>query len=355
LRDRIDILDGRNDAAMRQRERALGAERFGWHRRHAPGADAGPLKRGMGVAQSMWGRFVDLESACEVRLHKDGSIELRSSVQDIGTGTRTALAMVVAEELGVRTEDVAVHIGDTQFPAGPGSGGSKTLGSISPAARTAAFKARRELFKSCAEALSAKPEELRISDGNIVAPNSKSLPWKKATARLTADITAQATRAPDYGGNPRAGLGGVQFAEVLVDTETGVVKVERMLAVHDCGRTINPLAVQSQINGGILHGLSYALYEQRHVDVPTGHVMNANLDQYKVAGARETPEIEVMLLDQYLGKSGTDASGIGEPANVPTAAAIANAIYNAIGVRVRELPMRPPVVLAALGKVQVHK
>jgi xanthine dehydrogenase YagR molybdenum-binding subunit len=355
LRDRIDVIDGgagaRNDAVMRKRERALGAERFGWHKRRPPGSDEGPLKRGMGVAQSLWGRFVDLESACEVRLHKDGSIELRSSVQDIGTGTRTALGQVVAEELGVRAEDVTVHIGDTQFPAGPSSGGSKTLSSISPAARTAAYKAKRELFKSCAKELGASAEQLHISDGKIVAPDGKSLPWKKATARLTADITAQAARAPDYGGNPRAGLGGVQFAEVLVDTETGVIKVERMLAVHDCGRVINPLAVQSQINGGILHGLSYALYEERHVDVPTGHVMNANLDQYKIAGARETPQIEVMLLDEYLGKSGTDVSGIGEPANVPTAAAIANAVYNAIGVRVRELPMRPHVVLAALGKV----
>jgi xanthine dehydrogenase YagR molybdenum-binding subunit len=246
---------------------------------------------------------------------------------------------------------VIVHIGDTQFPAGPGSGGSKTLASISPAARTAAFKAKRELFKACARELNAAAESLVVRDGKIVAPGGKSLPWKKATARLTADITAQASRAPDYGGNPRARIGGVQFAEVLVDTETGVIKVERMLAVHDCGRVINPLAVQSQVNGGILHGLSYALYEQRHVDVPTGQVMNANLDQYKIAGARETPEIEVMLLDEYLGKSGTDVSGIGEPANVPTAAAIANAVYNAIGVRLRELPMKPPVVLAALGKV----
>jgi xanthine dehydrogenase YagR molybdenum-binding subunit len=351
LRDRIDTVERRNDGDMRKRERAVGAERFGWHKRRKPGSDAGVWKRGIGVAQSLWGRFVHMESACEVRLHKDGSIELRSSVQDIGTGTRTGLGQVVAEELGVRPEDVFVHIGDTAFPAGPGSGGSTTLCSITPAARTAAWKAKLQLFKACARDLDATPDSLQLRNGKIVAPNGKSLPWKKATARLTTDIAERAVRAPDYGGNQHLRMGGVQFAEVLVDTETGVIKVERMLAVHDCGRVINPLAVQSQINGGILHGLSWALYEERHVDAPTGHVMNANLDQYKIAGARETPEIEVMLLDQYLGKSNTDVSGIGEPANVPTAAAIANAVYNATGARIRELPMRPHVVLAALGKV----
>ena len=121
-------------------------------------------------------------------------------------------------------------------------------------------------------------------------------------------ISAQATRTPDYGGDPHGGYGGVQFAAVAVDTETGIIKVERMVAVHDCGRVLNPLAVQSQVNGGILHGLSYALYEDRHMDRQTGRMVNANLDQYKIAMARaRRREIEVILVEQYLGRNATDA------------------------------------------------
>jgi len=341
LRDKLDAGPGTpgpggNDAATRaarKAERRLGAERFGWHKRRPPGSDKGAIKRGMGMAQSMWGRFVDLDSSCEVRLHKDGSTEFLSSVQDIGTGTRTAIAMVVAEELGVKPQDVTMKIGDTQFPIGPSSGGSKTLLAITAPARVAAWRVKEQLYKTVGE-------------------KARTLPLRKAAAKLpTESISAQATRSPDYGGDPHGGYGGVQFAAVAVDTETGVIKVERMVAAHDCGRVLNPLAVQSQINGGILHGLSYALYEHRHMDRQTGRMVNANLEQYKIAMARETPEIEVILVEQYLGRTATDAQGIGEPANIPTAAAIANAVYNAIGVRVRTLPMKPAVVLAALGKL----
>jgi xanthine dehydrogenase YagR molybdenum-binding subunit len=341
LRDKLDAGPGApgpggNDAATRaarKAERQIGAERFGWHKRRAPNSDKGAIKRGMGMAQSMWGRFVELDSSCEVRLHKDGSIEFLSSVQDIGTGTRTAIALVVAEELGVKPDDVTMKIGDTQFPVGPSSGGSKTLLGITAPARVAAWRVKEQLYKA-------------------VGDKARALPLRKAAAKLpTESISAQATRSNDYGGEFHGGYGGVQFAAVAVDTETGVIKVERMVAVHDCGRVLNPLAVQSQVNGGILHGLSFALYEHRHMDRATGRMVNTNLDQYKIAMAKETPEIEVVLIDQYLGRSATDAQGIGEPANIPTAAAIANAVYNAIGVRIRTLPMKPAVVLAALGKL----
>ena len=146
-------------------------------------------------------------------------------------------------------------------------------------------------------------------------------------------------------------LGGVQFAEVAVDTETGVVRVERIVAVQDCGRPMNPRQIESQVQGGVLMGLSYALYEDRILDAQTGRMLNPNLEQYKVAGPRETPEIDVIILENYQGQSATDAYGIAEPANIATAPAIANAVYNAIGVRVCSLPMTPAVVLAALGKV----
>jgi len=366
LRDKIDFdeeLGGRNvDSAARREERRRGAERVGWTKRHAPGADKGLIKRGIGVAQSVWYRFVDLDASCEVRISRDGSVELLSAVQDIGTGIRTALAQVVAEELGLRPADIAVRIGDTNYPAGVASGGSKTTGSITPAARNAAFAAKRQLLEQVAQALGAKPDELSMKDGKVVvrADPSRSLAFRAAAARLrTEQIAARASRTDDYGGFVEGrgrnrmgigGYGGVQFAAVAVDTETGVIKVERVVAVHDCGRPINPLGLENQINGGIIQGISYALYENRLLDKGTGRMLNPNLEQYKIAGAREVPAIEVILLEEYRGKNSTDAGGIGEPATIPTAAAVANAVYNAIGVRVRELPMTPARVLDALAR-----
>jgi xanthine dehydrogenase YagR molybdenum-binding subunit len=354
LRDKIDKSDARRE------ERRIGAERVGWSRRRAPGADAGAVKRGLGVAQAVWYRFVDMDSSAEVRITRDGSVELMSGVQDIGGGIRTALAQVVAEELGLRPQDVAVRIGDTAFPAGPASGGSVTTGSITPPARNAAHKVKLQLLEQVASALGVGPEQLSLRGGSVYVADSLvgALPrmtFKQAASKLqTEQIAARADRAKDYSaageGNVRIQYGGVQFAEVSVDTETGVIKVERVVAVHDCGRPLNPLAVESQINGGVLQGVSYALYEDRVLDRATGRMVNANLEQYKIAGARETPKIEAVVIEEYLGRSSTDAGGIGEPATIPTAGAIANAVYNATGVRVREIPMTPARVLAALTR-----
>jgi xanthine dehydrogenase YagR molybdenum-binding subunit len=346
LRDRIDVDDPDevwSSAGARRVERRIGAEKAAWASRHPPGADRGPVKRGIGVAQAIWYRFVNLDSACEVRIGRDGSVEVLSAVQDIGGGIRTVLAQVVAEELGIRPQDVTVRIGDTSFPPGPPSGGSVTTGSISPAVRNAAFRAKQEMVRAAGAAQTTLGNE-----GD----------FRRVAARMRVEqVSASAVRGDDYGGfgggGKRRGMGiggygGVQFAEVAVDVETGVVKVERVVAVHDCGRPINPLAVESQIHGGVIQGLSYALYENRVLDRKSGWMLNANFETYKIAGAREIPRIEVHLIEEYRARSSTDAGGIGEPSTVATAAAVANAIYNATGVRVRELPMTPERVLAAL-------
>ncbi len=189
----------------------------------------------------------------------------------------------------------------------------------------------------------------------------RGLRFGESCALLRTDrISAVAARSDDYGGFRRRmgdaavaqqDLGGVQFAEVAVDTETGVVRVERVVAVQDCGRPINPLQLESQVQGGVLMGLSFALFEERVLDQATGRMVNPNLEQYKLAGPGDTPAIEVVLLENYLGNSATDAYGIAEPSNIATAPAIANAVYNAIGVRLRSTPMTPAAVLAALGKI----
>ena len=356
LRDRID------PSPVRREERRIGAARFGWDRRRGPGADAGPVKRGIGMAQSFWSANVNTNAACEVRILRDGSVEVRSGVQDIGTGIGTVLAQVVAEELGLRPQDIVVRIGDTEFPAGPPSYGSLTTASITPPARNAAHRVLGELFDVAAPALESRPDELVARAGRIATRDgARSMPFAAAAARLRSDhIGAQATRADDYGGFAhKAGdmgqaqrtLGGVQFAQVAVDVETGIVRVERILAVQDCGRPMNPRLIESQVQGGVVMGLSYALYEERVMDRHTGHVLNPDLEHYKIARAHETPDIEVVLLEHYQGTSATDAYGIAEPSNIATAPAIANAVYNATGVRVRRLPMSPATVLAALGRV----
>jgi xanthine dehydrogenase YagR molybdenum-binding subunit len=360
LRDRID------PSAVRREERRLGCERIGWQRRHAPGADPGPVKRGLGMAQSIWGANVQTNCACEVRILRDGSVEVLSSVQDIGTGIGTILAQVVAETLGLQPGQITVRIGDTEFPAGPPSYGSRTTASITPAARTAAWQVLQSLFKTAAQALNAGPEGLTARDGRIfvAADPSRGLRFAEAAARLRTDrIAAVASRSDDYGGFRRSmgdaalaqqDLGGVQFAEVTVDTETGIIRVERIVAVQDCGRPMNPRLAESQVQGGVLMGVSYALFEERILDQATGRMVNPNLEQYKLAGACDAPAIEVVLLENYQGNSATDAYGIAEPSNIATAPAIGNAVYNATGVRIRTLPMTPAVVLGALGKIPVR-
>lgn len=359
LRDKIDTRDA-DDARARAAERRIGAEKIGWSRRRAPGSDPGPVKRGIGMAQSMWPYIVNSYTTCELRIDRSGKVEAFCGTQDIGTGTRTVFAQVVAEELGLRPENIIVHVGDSRFPPGPPSGGSRVTSSLTPAARNAAHAAARDIAQRVAPLLNAAAEELVFRDGRIEKRNDPSVSIEFAAALERAGIenlVHRADRRDDYGGYARkAGelnisphaIGGVQFAEVCVDTETGVVKVERVVAVHDCGRPINPKLVESQIFGGVIQGVSYALYEDRRLDAATGVQLNANIDQYKIVGARETPQIEVHLIELLGRQSSTDARGVAEPANVATAAAVANAFFNATGKRIYTLPMTPSNVLAAL-------
>ncbi len=347
--DPLELRDKNDSHPARREERRIGAQLVNWSQRRKAGSDPGPVKRGIGAAQSVWYRINSMDSACEVRIGRDGSVELLSAVQDIGGGIRTALAQVVAEELGLMPHDIHIRIGDTHFPPGPPSGGSMTTSSITPAARNAAHEAKLQLLQQVAPALGTSADNLALQDGKVIAKNGgKSLTFKQAAAKIKTDeIAARAKRVPDYA-RAHVTLGGVQFAEVAVDTETGVVKVEKVTAVHDCGRPINPLALESQINGGVLQGISFSMYENRILDRNTGIPVNPDLEFYKIAGPREVPQIKIHIIEDYLALSSTDASGIGEPSTIPTSAAIANAFYNATGARIRQLPMTPANVLAAL-------
>ena len=184
--------------------------------------------------------------------------------------------------------------------------------------------------------------------------------FREATRLMrTSQISKVASRQDDYEGFQQpwglayGDLGSVQFAEVTVNTDTGFVKVDRIVAAHSCGRPLNMGQLESQINGGVIQGVSYALYENRIMDNATGHMMNANVDQYKTPLSMEIPQIDSLIIEEYSARSSTDAYGIGEPANIATAAAVANAVYNAIGVRIYEIPITPASILKALNKVEV--
>jgi xanthine dehydrogenase YagR molybdenum-binding subunit len=140
----------------------------------------------------------------------------------------------------------------------------------------------------------------------------------------------------------------MQFADVSVDVETGIVSVNKIVAIHDCGRPMDRLLLESQVHGGIIQGISYALFEDRRLDRNTGLMVNTDLESYKIAGFKDIPEIDCEIVDFNQGQNASGAVGIGEPATVPTSGAIANAIFNAIGVRMRSLPITPDKILASL-------
>jgi xanthine dehydrogenase YagR molybdenum-binding subunit len=352
---------------IRQREYELGEKAFGWEKRNPKvGADSGILKRGVGVANSLWYYIYGVGFQASLKVHRDGSVEILNGVQDIGTGIRTTIGMVVAEELSLPLQQIQVHIGDTTLGYGPPSGGSQTTAGITPAIRQAAYQAKLKMLELAAPLLETTASELILTEGRFALAQNpqKSVSWKQVAGQIPGDhFMVMGERVPDYfepkvEGHPYSERGkrglaliaGVQFVEVEVDTETGVIQVKRVVAVHDCGRTMNALTLESQIQGGIIQGISYALFEDRILDASTGQMVNPNLEQYKIAGSLDIPPMEIIVLDENRGTNSTGAKGIGEPATAPTAAAIANAVYHAIGVRVYDLPLTPDKILAALER-----
>lgn len=332
---------------IRQTEYTLGAREIGWHRRNkVPGAGRGVKKRGIGMGCGQWGGGGGKGTQARVTIHADGTVEAVTGTQDLGTGIRTVIAIIVAEELGLRPQDITVKIGDSAPGlASGGSGGSQTIGSVTPVIKTAAIAAKQKLFEHIAPQWGVEPEALRAASGKLylASDRTKTISWKEATGHLGMETISEGGYWDE---ELRIGdVAGVQFAEVEVDTETGVVKPIKIVAVQDCGMVVNRLTTESQINGGVIMGLSYALLEDRVMDAQTGKMINPNMSDYKVAGTMEIPEIKAIALD-----TGRKVTGIGEPPTIPTAGAIANAVYNAIGVRIRELPITPDKVLSALAE-----
>jgi xanthine dehydrogenase YagR molybdenum-binding subunit len=321
---------------------ARGAKAIGWERRVKPGAWPGTLKRGFGVAVGQWGGGGGPQCVVTVDVKQDGSITASVGSQDLGTGTRTYIRAIVAEELGLESDDVQEQIGDSRLGNANGSGGSTTTPSLAPAVKDAAYNARVALAQRFAPLLGAQPDQIAFTDGKI-AGNGKSIAWKQACAALpAAGLSARGEWKP---GLSAGGTHGACFAEVEVDTETGHIRVVQMAHVQDCGLPLNRKGVESQINGGMIQGVGFALLEGRVMDATLGVMVNSSFGDYKIPGSLEAPHIQPLIDDTDTRNA---VIGIGEPPAVPGCAAVANAVFNACGVRVRELPITPDKILNAL-------
>ena len=335
----------------------LGAEKIGWAKRNQkPGEARGSKKRGMGVATQIWWGSGVPGTLADVKIHPDGSVEAVCGTQDIGCGTRTFMAMIVGETLGLEPQDITIKIGDTAYPWAPNSGGSQTAPSVAPAVRDAALKAAERMKALAAKKLEVPAVDIVLADKKLFDKNNpeKSIVFRELTRNLRREAVFHGER-----GDLPAGFAynsfGAHFAEVEVDTETGQIKVLKLVAAHEVGRVLNKLTAESQVFGGVTQGLSAGLFEERLIDENNGKMVNPNLQAYKVATFQDLPEIVPIFVDKADPRiNNLGNKGLGEPPRIPSSAAIANAVYNATGVHVRELPMTPDRVLKALQAKEVR-
>lgn len=345
-----DPLDGRPFSSKNLAECYRRAEPH-WARREGVRVRSeGPWRRGVGLASQIWFGGGGPPSYAWVRVGSDGNAVVVTAMQDIGTGTRTAMAQIAAEELGLPLARVRVELGDSaRGPYAVISGGSSTVPSMGPAVRAAAGDAGRQIREIAAQRYQLEERVLSLRNGHVVSAEGGSWPLEEVTGLLgDAQILGKGSRGPNPTGM-RVLTFGIQVAEVAVDVETGEVRVERIAAIHDVGRVINPLGASSQVEGGVIQGLGHTLSEQRLLDPASGEVLTQTLDAYRVPTMADVPEIVVDLLDvpdEHLTNLG--AKGLGEPPIVPTAAAVANAIRDATGADVRSLPVTREEMLRAL-------
>ena len=332
-----------------------GAKRFGWAAaRRTTGRPSGAeerFRRGRGVASVSWGAGGGPPAYATVRLNPDGTVDVLTGSQDLGTGARTVLAQIAAEAIGADVANVRTVLGDTErLPYTSNSWGSQTTASVGPAVRMAAEAAREKLFDAAAQLLEAKPDALEASQSviRLKSDRDRAITFAELGDRLgDVMIIGQGMRGPNPE-NTALSAFGAHFAEVEVDIETGRVRVLRFVAAHDSGRIINPKLAQSQLEGGILQGIGFALFEERIIDRALGLPLNPTMHDYKVPTLADTPVIDAFFVDSVdVVANHTGAKGLAEPPIIGVAPAIANAVADALGVDVLELPLTPWRVLAA--------
>jgi CO/xanthine dehydrogenase Mo-binding subunit/aerobic-type carbon monoxide dehydrogenase small subunit (CoxS/CutS family) len=331
-----------------------------WRNRPAAGAQTGRFRRGVGVASGYWLYLWQPGSKAELAI-ESGRLVARTAIQDIGTGSRTVIANTIAHEFGLDPHEIDVRIGDSNLPEGPGSGGSRTTASVIPPMLLAVEKLKTEIQRHSKrkpvpgsnapwrDLIAASPDlkvaTVRPEDSRPIAPGIRS-PLKEVglIGTIFGFMMRRLSNIVVGAGAPSS----VQVIEVEVDTWLGHVRVVSAHTGIAVGKIAAPLLARSQATGSVIQGIGYALYEAREVDPRTGDVLTAGMEDYRIPGIADTPPIDVHFdeagFDHVLGGS----VGIGEVATVPTSPAIANAIHNATGIRLTEIPVRPDRLIAAL-------
>jgi len=317
-------------------------------------------KTGRGVA-CMWYGVWGGPSVAVVKLDTGGNATLITGEVDVGQGSDTILCQIIAEELGIPLERVNVVSGDSDamLHAG-GTAASRVTYMGGNAVRRAAAEVRRKIFAVAAEWLHATPEALEAKDGEIYVrgASEKSISFANVAVSImekegpivaTAHFSSSTTQinAETGQGDPfQTYVYATQIADVEVDTETGVVKVLRIVAAHDVGKAINPAFVEGQISGGIAFGLGQALTE--NIVIEKGRTLNPNFTDYLIPTSADIPEMQTIIVEENEPSGPFGAKFVGEPPSLPTAPAIINAIYDAVGVRIKDLPATPEKILQAL-------
>lgn len=332
-----------------------GAAAFGWTEARKRAGGDGHLRRGAGVAAAFWGYAGGPPSTVIVKFFEDGSVNLNMGASDIGTGTKTWAAMIVAEELGVPLERIQIEhadTGTTQYATA--SGGSKTVPSDSPAVRAAAYNAKIQLQRMAAKQLEVEEADLELRGAEFVSRTDAEV---KVSVTEIKDLGRQGlVMGTGYRGpNPEGKITwpfAAQFCEVEVNTRTGEVRLLSFLGAHDSGRVLNRLTYDNQVYGGIAMGVGFGMTEERVLDPQTGKMANANFHDYKI------PTMLDVALDHQCEPidhpdtafNNTGTKGLGEPATIPTAAVIANAVCNAIGIRVADTPLNPTQLVKLIAE-----
>ncbi|MHC5005040.1 MAG: xanthine dehydrogenase family protein molybdopterin-binding subunit [Planctomycetota bacterium] len=327
------------------------AQEIGWYDhpyRTAPGEPGdgpGAVNTGIGFGVSTWGGGGREVCVVTVRIDPDGSVTSSAGSQDLGTGVRTYVASIVAEELGLEIHQVVGRVGHSEYGPSNASGGSTTTGSLAPAVKDAAHNARVAFSERLASWLDCGPDDVVFEGGQVRSARDerKRLSWSDACSILGSDpLVATGEWRRHLQGE---GVHGAQAVKVEVDVETGRFRLVKMVCIQDQGLPVNRLTLRSQINGGMVEAIGYAMFEERVIDPWLGVALNANFDDYKLPGSTEMPEMVAIIDDD---DERQQTIGMAEATIIPGHGAIANAIHNACGVRIRNLPLTPDKILMGL-------
>jgi carbon-monoxide dehydrogenase large subunit len=332
---------------------------IGWSDQKA--GTSGTKLRGKGIAVTIKGTLTPTDSSCFILVNQDASLTLLTSSVEIGGGQKTVLAQIAADTIGVEFSSIVIPNPDTYLtPYDQGVTSSRTTYHMGNAVRMAGQEVRKKILEFAADVLGVDAARLSLSEGKVYEEGAgERITLKALMAKTfggggailgkgyfsTADAPLLSTIP---GSSSMFFMFATHAAEVEVDVETGVVKVIRVAAAHDVGRAINPMGCEQQIEGAVVMGLSNSLFEE--FKMGKGHVLNASLADYKIATMLDLPEITPIVVETLEEGGPSGARGVGEPAAAPTAPAIANAVFNAVGIRIKELPITPEKVLSALRK-----